>query len=714
MRLNQQTNKLGLERRTLAKFTFKKFSRNTAQWQLLLIGFCIFVATFFVYRKVANYDFVNFDDTSYVTQNHHVQQGITLDNIIWAFGTATSKERTYWHPLTWMSHMLDWQLFGKNAGKLHLENLLIHIINALLLLIVLRQMTGAVWRSAFVAALFALHPLNVDSVAWIAERKNVLSTLFWMLTMLTYGYYAKRPSMGKYLIIFTTMILGIMAKPMLVTLPCVLLLMDFWPLCRFEFNRCEPFDTNHFAKSPVIPLVLEKLPLLILAFISIGLSTISLHNNSQMVSHELSPMTLRLENSLISYIKYILNIFFPHNLAFYYPFPDFIPLWQVLGAGLIITILSIIFILLAKKAPYLIVGWLWFLGTLLPVIGIVQGGLWPAMADRWAYVPAIGIFIMISWEGTAAVGNRICFRNAFIGIVGIIFVCLMLISNNQVSYWKNSITLFEHAISVSKNDYLLEYDLGLFLTQEGRIDEALPHYYASLKSNPNFDRVYNNLGNALAKKGRLDEAISLYRTALKLKPDSVEAQINIADALAQKGMLNDAIVYYLKALEIEPDNAIAHKNFGQVLFKQKKLQEAETQLKSALALNPKDSETCNLLGAVMVGERHINDAVSYFKKTIEINPESIDALYNLAAVYSQNGEYDNSISCFKKIIPIQPDNVLSYYNIACLYARQNKKEEAVAWLKKAVAHGYDHWEHLKADTDLQNIQDTEYYKSITK
>jgi len=349
---------------------------------------CLFLGlvTLSVYWQVVDHEFIIYDDPSYVTENHHVQAGLTLKSLAWSF-SFTEKEDTYWHPLTWISHMLDCQFYGLNPGMHHLNNLILHIASSLLLFLAFKRMTGEVWKSAFIAALFALHPLNVDSVAWIAERKNVLSTFFWMLTMLSYAYYSERPGPWIYLLTLLFFALGLLAKPMLVTLPFVLLLLDYWPLGRLRL--------------PTIPsgfrLFMEKAPFIVLAVFIAYLSFSSSEDLGIMISLETKPMDLRIANALVSYVSYMEKMVWPQSMAVHYPYPRMIPIWKSICAGLFLGLVSLSVILAIKRKPYLSVGWLWFLGTLVPVIGLVQNGLWPAMADRWAYVPLIGLFIMIAW-----------------------------------------------------------------------------------------------------------------------------------------------------------------------------------------------------------------------------------------------------------------------------------------------------------------------------
>ena len=356
----------------------------------LLICLLLTFSILAVYWQVRNHDFINLDDNVYVTDNNHVKAGINLDSIIWAF-SLENKDNTYWHPVTWLSHMLDCQLYGMNPGMHHSTNLLFHIANTILLFLVLRRMTGEFWKSALVAAFFGLHPLNVETVAWVSERKNVLSTFFWMMTMATYFHYTERPGFYRYLPVFFLLMLGQLVKPMLVTLPFVLLLLDYWPLGRLKIGQWRSF----------FRLIWEKIPLFILSALSVGIAVLSNQHLGILQSTETVPMTLRIENALVSYVEYIVKTIWPNNMAIYYPFPDSLPLWQAAGALLALACISLMLLLKLRHIPSLGTGWLWYLGTSVPISGLVQNGLWPAMADRWAYIPAIGIFIIIVWGGGA-------------------------------------------------------------------------------------------------------------------------------------------------------------------------------------------------------------------------------------------------------------------------------------------------------------------------
>jgi len=367
-----------------------------------VVSLFLVVIILVAYWQLPSHEFLSFDDNKYITQNTHVHEGITWKNIAWAFSNT---DFGYWHPLTWLSHMFVFQLVGLKFGMHHLTNLFFHIANTLLLFLVLKRMTGELWQSAFVAAMFALHPLNVESVAWASERKNVLSTFFWMLTILTYVKYTESAGFYRYLLVLFVFVLGLMSKPMLVTLPFVLLLLDYWPLCRINLSQsCFGYqETNKSIQADsslllVLRLVLEKIPLFILSSICIYFSVLSFQRFNIAISTALVPMKLRIANALVSYVKYITKMVWPQNLTVYYPYPDKLPAWQVIGAALLLICVTFLALRWVKPKPYFAVGWLWYLGTLVPGVGLVQAGLWPAMADRFTYVPLIGLFICIAWS----------------------------------------------------------------------------------------------------------------------------------------------------------------------------------------------------------------------------------------------------------------------------------------------------------------------------
>jgi tetratricopeptide (TPR) repeat protein len=527
------------------------------------IAVCLFIAiiTLFLYGRVITYDFVNFDDNLYVTGNKNVQSGITLKSIIWAF---SFNEVAYWHPLSLISHMIDCRIFGLNAGMHHLINLFLHIASSILLFFILKQATGALWRSAIVASLFAIHPINVESVAWIAERKNVLSTLFWMLTMFAYIFYAKRPAVYRYLTVMFLFVLGLLSKPMLVTLPFVLLLFDYWPL-----ERIKPGSE----KGIPLKIILEKVPLIILSLISVVVSSFSLKYASVFVSQESVPFNLRIANAFVSYLKYIAKIVWPQNLAVYYPFPSAVPLWHIIGSVIFILAVSAFALSTAKKRGYIFTGWFWYAGTLLPVTGIMQGGLWPAMADRWAYIPVAGFLILLIWGLHELFVERLKIKKLLIYLTGIACLSVMIpVTYLQIGYWKNSYTLFKHALEVTGGNSLAHNNMGSYLLRrgsyllrQGGLKEAKRHFLEALMINPHYEEALNNIGIISYSEGKYYEAIDYYLKALKVNPDYPEAHNNLGVAMIAIGRTDDAVFHFKKALIINPEYGGAFGNLQKAL-----------------------------------------------------------------------------------------------------------------------------------------------------
>ena len=501
-----------------------------------------------------------------------------------------------WHPLTWLSYMLDYELFRLNPAGYHIVNLLFHIANSLLLFLILHRMTKALWQSAFVAAVFAIHPLHVESVAWVAERKDVLSTFFWMLTMGSYVFYVQRRELKRYLLTLFFFALGLMAKPMLVTLPFVLLLLDYWPLRRLTIgkssvnehtqsekslntrskkkergrNTKKPEHVNKTEKQtrqrPAIGhIILEKVPFFVLSLASSIVTYIAQQKSGAVGSLQSYPLSARIANAIVSYCGYIGKIVWPENLAVLYPYPGMLPTWQVIGAVLFLVITTSLIIRTAKRYPYLTTGWLWYLGTLVPVIGLVQVGV-QAMADRYTYVPIIGVLIMVAW-GVPELLKKWRHRNAALATLAVIILCIFsFVTWKQVQYWQNSITLFTHALDVTSNNYTAHGNLGHSLLTQGKIEEAIHHYSEALRICPNCYDENNNLGIALQEQGRVEEAISHYVEAIRLNPNYIKAYVNLGEALASQGKFTEAMALFSKALQIKPDSAEAHYNLGTMLL----------------------------------------------------------------------------------------------------------------------------------------------------
>ena len=552
----------------------KKNTIDNRSWhnQAVICLFLVLV-TFAVFCRVYGYDFVNFDDDVYVTENPQVRSGLTAENIAWAFRA----ENVYWHPLTWISHMMDVQIWGLDPGRHHLTNVLFHTLNAMLLFLALNRMTRTLWRSLFVAALFALHPINVESVAWVAERKNVLSTFFMMLTLLAYGFYAAKPGLARYLMVGTLFVLGLLAKPMLVTLPFVFLLLDYWPLDRFSSQKTTD-DQNRGALS----LILEKIPLFLLAGISIFVSSVSVQ---AIKSLEAVPMTMRLSNALVSYMKYMGKMFWPFNLAVFYPYPQSISAGQLLGSIIILVMVSGFAIFLLKQHAYFAVGWFWYLGTLVPVCGLVQAGLWPAMADRWAYIPLIGLFITIVWGIAELAEGRAFFRKSILIAAILVLGILCATTGLQLGYWKNSVELFQHTIEITVNNAVAHNNLGNALLSLDDQDEAYQQYAEALRIRPDYANAHYNMARLLTDRGQLDEALGHYEAAIRSNPRQVKAYYNRGIILAQKGDDSAAIHNFLQALQLDPGFAEAHNNLGVVLIRQGKFKEAASHFAEAVQLN---------------------------------------------------------------------------------------------------------------------------------
>jgi len=529
-------------------------------------------------------------------ENPVVQHGLTLQGVRWAW---TDISTGYWHPLTWITLMGDYELYGLNPGGYHWTNLLLHITNSILLFVVLNLMTGSLWRSGFVAALFALHPLNVESVAWVAERKNVLSALFWMLTMLAYVYYVRRPSIGRYLIMFFLFVAGLMSKPMVVTLPFVLLLMDYWQLGRLRFAFKDKETHAHEGQASWRFLIVEKAPLFLAALAaSIGTYWAGKQVGAIMSSDALTWST-RIANALSSYVLYMGKMFLPVNLAVYYPHPGTWSLLSFIGNGSLLIAISLLIVWLGRRYAYLAFGWFWYLGILFPMIGIaVQPGT-QAMADRYTYIPLIGLFILIAWAAHDLCARHIRLKYTPSFFVAAILTSLMALTWIQVQYWQDSVRLFKHTVAVTTNNHSTYYNLGNVYARQGRLQEALESYRQALRINSDYPDVYNSLGVILFRQGKTTEAIGQYAEALKRNPAYANAYFNMGVALAAQDRLEDALACYDQALKIKPKFTEAHNNMGIIMAQQRRLPEAIVHFRAALDINPWDQAAADNLRIVL-------------------------------------------------------------------------------------------------------------------
>ncbi|MBI4558176.1 MAG: tetratricopeptide repeat protein [Candidatus Hydrogenedentes bacterium] len=540
----------------------------------------IVVATLVAYRQAPQFGFLNFDDNSYVTGNAMVRDGLTVRGIVWAFTTGHSAN---WHPLTWLSHMLDVQLFGMNPRGHHITNLLLHILNTILLYEVLRRMTGYSYRSAIVAALFALHPLHVESVAWVAERKDVLSTFFWMATMLAYHHYTKQPGARRYGIVFILFALGLMAKPMLVTLPCVLLLLDYWPLGRLD----REFPTTEASRQQFYWRCLEKLPLIILVVVSSGVTFFVQRAAGAMQSLEMLDPAMRLGNASLAYVLYLVKTVWPGGLAPYYPHPkDLLTAWRVLSS---IILLATVFALVSafmRRWPFLLVGWLWYIGTLVPVIGIVQVGD-QALADRYTYIPLIGIFILLVWT-VAELTARWKPASLVLSAVGVVWIAVLAaLTHHQTQYWRDSEVLFKHTLEVTSEGNIVAYvNLAKAIAQQGRYEEAGRRFVEGLRARPDWLDWYYKQGVDLLQQGKLDQAAHMLWVVTLARPEQANAHISLATVYLMQNRLDESAQHFARAVELQPNDAKAHHSLGLVLERQGKIVEALQQVSEALRLDP--------------------------------------------------------------------------------------------------------------------------------
>ena len=678
----------------------------------VLLYLLLVLAPLCVYWPVSHHDFINFDDDLYVTDNPQVKSGITQDGLAWSF-SFKNKEKTYWHPVTWLSHMLDVQLYGMEPGRHHLTNVLIHIANTLLLFVVLHRMTGHIWRSALVAALFALHPINVESVVWVAERKNVLSTFFWMLTLLLYAYYTEQPRLTRYIAMLGVFVLGLLAKPMLVTLPFVLLLLDYWPLGRFMLGR--PLRDQ---LASAFNLILEKLPLLIFSGLSVYLSSASVQGVGGMKSFQSVPLSLRLSNAVVSNIKYVAQTIWPHNLVVFYPYPESIPMWQVIGALILLLGITLLVFWALKRRPYLAVGWLWYLGTLVPVMGLIQVGLWPAMADRWAYVPLIGLFIMTAWwipDFTQSRAGRASHRKGLATLVLVILAALLVSTWTQIRYWESSMTLFQHALGVNSKNWVAHNNLGTALAALGRNTEAYAHFSEALKLNPKSARAHVNAGVELLGQGKIDAAISQFRIGLQLKTGFAESHNNLGLALFRKGKLEEAIRHFQLAVKFKPHYADARRNLKLAVSIHQKLNLAVTNLGEAIDFGALDLNLDDRLENLLNRKRELDQIISRLNKSLALQP-GFNKLDNndIPIVTETKKRYEKALPLFWEVNQLRPDSASAYYHIACIYARQDLIQESINYLDQAIQKGFNRWGMIKTDSDLANIRKTDGYQLLVQ
>jgi tetratricopeptide (TPR) repeat protein len=620
---------------------------------------CLLLAfiTVLVYWPARLAEFIVFDDPDYVTYNSHVQAGLTWAGVKWAF---TSFYASNWHPLTWISHMLDTSLFGPSASAAHIVNLLFHAANAVLLFLVLFRATNKLWPAAFVAALFAWHPLHVESIAWVSERKDVLSTFFGLLSLLAYVGYVEESKVQSpkskvgYVWAILFFALSLMAKPMLVTLPFVMLLLDFWPLERWQSvdQSAGGSDTQHAIRNSLF----EKVPFFVLTVASCIITFLAQRSEAVM-SFEQRPLGLRLANAAVAYVEYLAKTVWPANLAIIYPLPHEIPSWQVIAAVLLLAGITVFAWLVRWSAPYVLTGWLWFLGTLVPVIGIVQVG-GQALADRYAYVPLIGIFLAIGWVAADLKARFRVSAALASGIAAVVLVAIIAATERQLTFWENSETLFRHAVNITKGNAIAHVNLGVALEHQDHREEAMGEYRKALEIAPGLFQAHNNLANLLSDMGDRENAAAEYERALQLNANAAIAHSNFGKLLSDMGQFDAAMHEYTKAEQLAPDDYRPQYQMGKTLLRHGDGVEAVKHFRAALQIYPNDYETLTWLARTLAADknpavRNGAEAVSFAERANDLTggqqPFVLDAL---AMAYAEAGRFQDAQKTVQNAIDV--------------------------------------------------------------
>ncbi len=653
----------------------------------LAIAAALAVITLAVFWPVQHYDFINLDDPSYASDSPVVRAGLTWPSVHWAF---TSKDPYAGNPLTTISYLVDSQLFGVNAAAFHRTNLLLHLVNTVLFFLLLQRLTNLLWPSACVAALFAWHPLHVEAVAWVSARKDLLSAFFWFGAVWFYAGYAQSLGSGHvekwktekplarplshpltfYLVSLVLFTFGLLAKSTLVTLPFFLLLLDWWPLRRFQFS------TLTAQRSAVVRLLLEKVPFAILGLVAGWWVFILQKEGGAIPNFNALSLGDRFANAAVSYVRYIAKLFWPANLAAFYPHPGDWPLWQVVGAALLLVVLTTLAVLCIRRRPYVTVGWFWFLGMLVPVIGLVQIGS-HSIADRYTYLPLNGLFLLLVWGAHSLLSNSPAGRRTLGAAALVALLACGVSSSYQLANWRDSETLMKHTLHVTKDNYIAYNNLGFALQRRGELDEAIRCYREALRIKPDNAESFNNLGIVRERQGRPDEAVDNYRSALRIKPDYAEAHNNLGILLQRQGKLDEALRCYREALHSKPNLADAHYNLGLLHERQGKLAAAIESYREAAQCQPYHAEANNNLGALLQQEGRLDEAVACFAQALRARPDFAEAHFNLGIILEHQGWKDRAIACYTAAVRCKPGFAEAHFNLANSLARQGEMEKAI-------------------------------------
>jgi tetratricopeptide (TPR) repeat protein len=636
-----------------------------------------------LYSQIGHYGFIGYDDPDYVTDNPHVRGGLSWPAVEWAFTTGYAAN---WIPLTWLSHMLDCELFGLWGGAHHLMNVLLHILGSMLLFAALKRMTGAHWRSALVALLFAVHPLHVESVAWVTERKDVLSGVFWFLALWLYSLYVERRTAGLYLMLLTAFVFGLMAKPMVVTLPFVLLLLDVWPLGRF---RKAPFTAASWRA-----ILLEKVPLLVLALGASAVTYLVQLHGGAVSRIETLPLSLRFGNALISYVIYVAKTLWPTRLAAFYPLTAVSP-WLSVAAGVALLAVSAIVLRWVRARPYLAVGWFWYLGTLVPVIGLVQVGA-QARADRYTYLPMVGILIPIAWGLGEVAARRPGLKRAVCTLAIGACLVLSLLTWQQARLWRDTATLFRHAIEVTDGNYVAYNNLGLALRKQGQLAEAIANYQMALRARPQFPDALMNLGEVYTIQNRPQEAVVALEEAVRLSPAAAEMRTNLANALSGTGQKTAAELQYREALRLEPDSPEAHTGLAAVLADQDRGEEAIRELREAIRLRPDYADGHYNLAGLLVAAGRMEEALGEYAEAVRLSPDDAEAHRGFGVALAAQGRLNKAEEEFEACVRLKPGDAQYRFNLATALAYLQRTGEAIAQLSEAIRIRPDFPEALEA------------------